>query len=272
MRRLIISVCLVFSVVSIIFSCGRLSNSNNEGNDSIMFDSIKMDSIVFLTEDTTGPRCHISLCLTYAKGKNSDYINDSVIRSGILCPDYFSITEKRISVSEAADSFITKYFNDYKNDYGSLYVADKEHKNSYNCEYIVRTHISQDAKDYYTYIANIYSYGGGAYGNSYVITKNIDKRNGKIALLKDIFVPGYEIELNDLIVKNLCKKYNIKDIYELNGKSIFKGIDVYPSDNFIINNNSITFIYAPDEIAYHELGEIRVDVNNSDLENLLKKK
>lgn len=272
MRRLIISACIVFSVLSIICSCGGASESERKSADSIKFDSIKVDSALFLTEDTAGPRCHVSLCITYAIGKNAEHINDSIIRSGILCPDYFSITSEKISVKEAADSFVTKYLNDYKNDYGELYKADKTHANSYNCEYIVKTYISQESEQYYTYIANIYSYGGGAHGNSIVITKNIDANNGKIVSLKDIFVPGYESELNELIVNNLCKMYKVKDLKGLNEKTIFMGIDVYPSDNFIIDDNGITFIYSPDEIAYHAAGEIRVTISNSELEDLFKKK
>lgn len=272
MRRLIISACIVFSVLSIVCSCGGASGSGKSASDSIKFDSIKMDSTVYLTEDTAGPRCHISLCLTYAKGKNAENINDSVIRSDILCPDYFSITSQKISIPEAADSFVNRYLNDYKNDYGDLYKADKTHANSYNCEYIVKTYVKQDAEDYYTYIANIYSYGGGAHGNSIVITKNIDVQSGRIVSLKDIFVPGYESELNELIVNNLCKMYKVKNLKELNEKTIFMGIDVYPSDNFIIEDKDITFIYAPDEIAYHAAGEIRVKISNSELEELLKKK
>lgn len=114
------------------------------------------------------------------KRKNAEYINDSIIRSGVLCPDYFSITPHKISVPEAADSFMTRYLNDYKVDYGSLYKADKTHGSSYNCEYIVKTYVSQEAEDYYTYIANIYSYGGGAHGSSVIITKNIDKKAVKL--------------------------------------------------------------------------------------------
>lgn len=254
-----------------ICSCGGATGSGNSASDSIKFDSVKMDSTVFLTEDTAGPRCHVSLCLTYAKGKNAENINDSVIRSGILCPDYFSITTKKISPSEAVDSFVNRYLSDYKNDYGELYKADKAHTSSYNCEYIVKTYVKQDAENYYTYIANVYSYGGGAHGNSVVITKNIDVKSGKIVALKDIFVPGYEPELNELIVNNLCKMYKVNNIKELNEKTIFMGIDVYPSDNFIIGDKDITFIYAPDEIACHAAGEIRVKIDNSELENLLKR-
>lgn len=272
MRRLIISAFVVLSALSIVCSCGGASGSKKNGTDSIRFDSIKVDSTLFLTEDTAGPRCHVNLCLTYAIGKNAEYINDSIIRSGILSPDYFSITSKKISVPEAADSFITRYLNDYKNDYGELYKADKTHGSSYNCEYIVKTYVSQEVSDYYTYIANIYSYGGGAHGCSIIITKNIDTNNRKIISLRDIFVPGFEHELNELIVKNLCKKFKVKNLKELNEQTVFMGIDVYPSDNFIINEDGITFIYSPDEIAYHAAGEIRVEISNSELENILKKK
>lgn len=272
MRRLIIYISIVFSALSTICSCGGTADSKRSNTDSIKFDSIKVDSTLFLTEDTAGPRCHVSLCLTYAIGKNADHINDSVIRSGILCPDYFSITSQRISVPEAVDSFVTRYLNDYKNDYGELYKADKTHGNSYNCEYIVKTYVSNETDDYYTYIANIYSYGGGAHGSSITITKNINANNGKIISLRDIFVPGYESKLNELIVNSLCKKFKVANLRQLNEKSIFMGIDVYPSDNFILNNDGIIFIYSPDEIAYHAAGEIRVELSNSELEDILKKK
>ena len=48
--------------------------------------------------------------------------------------------------------------------------------------YIVKTYVSQEAEDYYTYIANIYSYGGGAHGSSVIITKNIDKKSVNCSL------------------------------------------------------------------------------------------
>jgi len=261
-------ICLAASIIS---SCGGKSGETNVLSDSITFDSVKVDSIVSLSEDTAGPRCHVSLCITYAKGKNAEYINDSIIRSGILSPDYFSITSQKISIQQAADSFLTRYLSDYKRDYGELYRADKAHSASYNCEYIVKTRVEQESDKYLTYIADIYNYGGGAHGISVVITKNIDVKTGKIVSLKDIFVPGYEQKLNELIVKELCEKFEAKDLKELNEKAVFLGMDVYAPDNFIIGKKNITFIYSPDEIAYHAAGEIRVTISNSDIEDLLKK-
>lgn len=50
-------------------SCGGSTGKGGKANDSLTFDSIKVDSTLSLTEDTAGPRCHVSLCLTYAKGE-----------------------------------------------------------------------------------------------------------------------------------------------------------------------------------------------------------
>lgn len=272
MRKFIfLSVALSLTLFTIC-SCNGKSGSSKSHSDSISFDSIKTDSTVFLlSEDTAGPRCHVSLCITYAKGKNADYINDSIIRSGILSPDYFSLTSQEITIPQAVDSFVTRYLGEYKKDYGELYKADKEHGASYNCEYIVSTQVAQETDKYYTYVANIYNYGGGAHGNSITIIKNINAETGKIVMLKDIFVPGYEHELNRLIIKGLCAQFDAEDLKGLNEKAVFMNMDVYPSENFIIGKKSVTFVYSPDEIAYHAAGEIRVEISNSELENLFKK-
>ena len=254
-----------------VFSCGGNSGKGNNGKDSITFDSIKVDSTLSLGDEEGAPSCHVSLCLTYAKGKNAGFINDSIIRSGILSPDYFSITQQKLTPEEAADSFVARYISEYRRDYGEMYKADKGHGASYNCEYIVKTRVIDDNEKYYNYLADIYNYGGGAHGISVVVARNIDAATGKIVSLKDMFVPGYEQELNALIVKALCEKYEVADLKALREKTIFMGIDVYAPDNFIIGNDGITFIYSSDEIACHAEGEIRATIKNKDLERLLRK-
>ena len=219
-------------------SCGGNTGKGGNASDSITFDSIKVDSTLSLTEDTAGPRCHVSLCLTYAKGKNADMINDSIIRSGILSPDYFSITSEKISPEMAVDSFVKRYLAEYRQDYGEIYRAVGGGA-SFNCDYIVKTYVIDDNDKYFTYIANVYSYGGGAHGNSVVIARNIDISTGKIVSLKDLFVPGFDGELNDLIVKALCDKYEVNGIEGLHEKTIFSGIDVYaPAERNVYYNTA----------------------------------
>ena len=270
-KKFISAPAILLAAAMFTASCGGNAGKGVEANDSLTFDSIKVDSTLSLTEDTAGPRCHVSLCLTYAKGKNAELINDSIIRSGVLSPDYFSITSEKIAPEVAVDSFVKRYLAEYKKDYGEMYKALGEPAASLNCEYIVKTYVLDDNDKYFTYIANVYMYGGGAHGSSVVVARNIDASTGKIVSLKELFVPGYEQELNDLIVKALCEKYEVKDLEGLHGKTIFSGIDVYAPDNFIIGTDDITFIYSPDEIASHAEGEIRVAIKNGDMERLLKK-
>lgn len=272
MRNFVFSSSILFFTALIICSCGKNGSSSTKESDSIYFDSIKVDTTVFLNEDTSGPRCQLALCITYAKGKKADYINDTLIRSGILSPDYFSITPQKTTIEEAVKSFVSRYINEYKRDYGDLYKADKSNANAYNCEYFVKTNVMQESTDYFAYVAEVYMYGGGAHGMSVTIVKNIDVNTGKIVSLKDIFVPGYEQRLNELIIENLCKQFDAKNISELNEKTVFMNMDVYPSENFIIGKNGITFVYSTDEIAYHAAGEIRVEIENSELEDLFKKR
>lgn len=253
-------------------SCNGKTGQNHNSGDSLIFDSLKVDTTMSLTEDTAGPRCHIKLCFTYSQGAKADIINDSLLRSGILSPDFLSISNKHLTVKEAVDSFVTKYLTDYKDFYGDLYKADKNNSGSYNCEYLLGTKIVQESPDYYTYLADVYNYMGGAHGSSIVIARNISVKTGKIVTLKDIFVPGYEKVLEDAIIKKLCNDNKVKDIKSLAAKTtIFDGIDVYIPDNFIIGKKNITFIYSPDEIASHSVGEIRVEIDNDDIENLFKK-
>lgn len=272
MRHFIFSFFIAVASIIAVYSCNGKHSGSQNSSDSFLFDSVKVDSTQFLTKDTAGPRCHVKLCLTYAKGKNADNINDSLIRSGVLSPDFLSITDKHISVSEAVDSFVNKYMSDYENFYGDLYKADKGNGASYNCEYILNSKINQDNPDYYTYEADVYNYMGGAHGSSVTIIRNINIKNGKIVTLKDIFVPGFEKSLQEAIVKSLCDKNDVESLKSLSAKTtIFDGIDVYASDNFIIGKKSITFIYSPDEIACHAAGEIRAEVSKGDIENLFKK-
>lgn len=271
MRKAPLTILILVLAIMTIASCGNTLNGSKSSKDSITFDSIKVDSTLSLGNKEGAPSCHVSICLTYAQGKNADLINDSIIRSGILSPDYFSITPEKLSPKEAADSFVTRYISEYQRDYGEMYKSDMEHGASYNCEYIVKTKVLDDNEKYFTYLADIYNYGGGAHGISVVVARNIDVATGKIVSLKDIFVPGYENELNNLIVKALCKEYNVKDLNALRNKTIFMGIDVYAPDNFIIGTDEITFIYSSDEIACHAEGEIRATIKNEDLERLLRK-
>ena len=106
---------------------------------------------------------------------------------------------------------------------------------------------------------------------STTIVKNINAETGKILKLSDVFVPGYEQGLEDLIVEKLCKQYEVKDLKGLQEKGLFVGIDPYVTENFILDDGEITFIYCDSEIAPHAMGEIKVELDEKDMKHILAK-
>jgi len=253
-------------------SCGGRGRGGKQNVNGIMTDSIVVDTAVSLGNGTDAPQCRISLSIQYIKeGPVAKVINDTLLRSGILSPDYLSLTQENIGAVQAVDSFIHRFTDDYKQVYGAMYRKDREHASSYNYEYKVKTAAESNRKNILTYTAAVYIYGGGAYGTNQTIAMNFDTRTGKKLRLEDIFVPGYEAGLQDLISEQLCDDHDADNIGELREKSIFAGTDVYISGNFIINSESITFIYCENEIACHDMGEIRVTVPLSDLRKIIRK-
>jgi hypothetical protein len=255
----------------LIMGCGGKKSSTAKIK-GIEMDSVKADSVLALEENPNSPTCKISISMQYVKGDNANKINNAIIRSGLLIPEYFSLSDEKMTMKQAVDSFISTYMRDYKTEYGKLYREDKGHPEAFNCEYSVRTCSQSKVKNVLTYIAEVYTFGGGAHGISQTIVKNFDVKSGRLLSLNDFFRDGYEEDLKDIITEKIAKKFGVKDLDALaSEKSIFADKHVYVPNNFIPADDKITFIYCSDEIAPHSFGEIRIDIDKSDIKRLLKK-
>jgi len=252
-------------ISAIIVSCSG-SGERTAEFQGMEFDSIVVDSILSLAKDADTPKCHVRLSLQYVKGKNADIINQGVLHSGILTPDYFLPGYNTPSVSIVVDSFVKRFLYDYQKEYGQLYKADKEHAESYNCQYFVNT-CTQNGKDnVMNYIATVYSFGGGAHGIRQTIARNFSVADGKLLTLDDILKPGYKSKLTDIIIHKMEERFDVESLPLLQEKNIFSDGKAYVPENYIIGKKSLTFIYCEDEIAPHEVGEIRVDIDYDDID------
>lgn len=238
--------------------------------EGVEFDSIVIDTIAKLGKAEDAPQCKLRLSIQYAKGENAQKFNDTLLRSGILAPDYFSLSNEKLSVKAILDSFACKYVSDYLRDYGTLYRADTEHAASYNCEFIVNTSTHNGGNHVLNYVASIYSFGGGEHGIHQTIVKNFDMKTYRLLTLNDMFIDAKHIVLKEQMIEKLAKKFDVENLEELQEKYIFADGQVYLPDNFILEDDKITFIYCEDEIAPHEIGEIRVEFDKDDLKSYLR--
>lgn len=262
MKKIIVGVFLI----TLLCSCHQ---ENALKRRNIETDSIVADSSVRLTDDANSPECSIHLNIQYIKTKGENLLNTAFLKSGIMLPDYMEYSNGD-GIRKSVDSFVVKYIDDYINFYSKIYKNDKAHPEQYNNRYLLSTSIMSEKNDIITYVANLSSYGGGLYETKQTLTKNFNAETGKQIFLDDIFMHGYEKMLKEIILNKFYDKYNVDDIESLKKKYIFADGNIYIPDNFIIEKDGITFIYCEDEIAPHEEGEIRIKVNNSDIEDLKK--
>lgn len=260
------TILTVMAAVVLLCCCGG-GKTGPAAAGGLEFDSVVADTAFSLVPGGT-PRCELHLSIVYAKGKGSDSLNQAIIHGGILSPDYLGLTGRRMSVPEAVDSFMRLYVSDYRKTFGD--ICRQEPSSATGTQYRVKTRVEDGRDGTVVYIADVYQYEGGAHGSATTVARNIDPRTGRVLTLKDVFVAGAEDALRDMIVEKLRKKAGAGSLEELQEKGYFMDINPYVSDNFILGEDELTFIYCADEIGPHALGEIRVEVGYTDIDKYLK--
>lgn len=240
----------------------------NDENE-VSFDTLTVNANTSISRDSGAPMCKVHINLMYAdrtKSKVADTINKAIISK--------AFNFDHLSPRQAVDSFTNNYLSNYKKDLMDLYKADKNRKNLsagwYDYSYVLNSSIQKGSKNVLIYIIRIESYEGGAHSNSQETILNFNTNNGKLFTINNLFVPGYEQGLNEILVKALEDKTGCKNIHDLHSKGYLLSSGIYPSDNFMLNEDDITFIYNPYEIASYDHGAIELTISNSDLDKLLK--
>lgn len=110
---------------------------------------------------------------------------------------------------------------------------------------------------------SLYFYGAahGLDGTKYL---NYSLSDNKIFTYDDLFIPGYEKELTNMIRSYLKEKHSDDLDVSLS--------DVDIPNNFCITDNGINFYYAAYEIAPYAAGEIIVKIYTYQLEDILSEK
>ena len=173
----------------------------------------------------------------------------------------------------AAEKFISTYTDDYKKTMQPLYSQDRNDASKrfwYEYHYILEATTQKGTDNTITYLTTIDYYEGGAHGINQQQILNFDSRTGLLLTLKDIFVSGYEQPLKDLLLKALLSKTGCKNIRALRTKGYLSSMDIFPTENFILGSETITFIYNPSEIAPYAMGSTQLIIPYSDLDKLIK--
>ena len=239
-----------------------------ETEDTIFFDSVISDKEVKLSNDEGSPVCAVHLQLEYATDKNghkAEVVNEYIIQK--------LLDMKDITVQQAVDSFANTYTRTYVRNFLPLYNqdrADTTKRSWYEYHYVITSQTQTNNIGTTAYIAIIDYFEGGAHGVNQRMTMNFENKTGRLLELQDLFVPGFEGQLNAILQQALCEKIGVPDLSDLREEGYLPSMEMYPSKNFILNDETINFIYAPYEIASYDKGEIELTIPFSMLNDILR--
>ena len=253
-----------FAVLSPIF---LLLMSCSSSKENIQFEVATADKTVALASQEDAPTCNVHLELSYASESNG---HKAEIINNIIEKRLFDLQD--MSMQQAADSFANMYTTSYLDNLFPLYSEDlgNEKKTEwYNYHYIIKTSTEQGYNDATVYHVYLDYYEGGAHGINQHLTMNFEQETGRQLMLSDVFLPGYESTLNPILLKALREYAGARNINELKQQGYLYNMDMFPSENFILGEDAIIFIYNPYEIAPYEKGSIELKIAYGAIDKIL---
>ena len=178
-----------------------------------------------------------------------------------------------VSVESACEQFAESYVQNYQNTLTPLYNQDRNDSTKrawYDYHYIITTETHTGNENTIVYIATIDYYEGAAHGINEQIVMNFDKETGRHLTLSDVFATGYEQQLTAVLLKALKEKTGSEDLAALKEKGYLNAMDMFPTENFILGEETITFIYNPYEIAPYNMGSTELIIPYNDVDKILK--
>lgn len=239
------------------------------GDENLVeFQTVVTDKTVTLSNEKSSPTCNVHLSMEEATKESAhpgELINATVMKR--------LLDREENTIKIASEAFTSQYTESYKKTMLPLYNQDRADTTKrawYQYHYIINSSTQKGCKGTIVYLATVDYYEGGAHGINQLITMNFESKTGRQLTLQDIFASGYEQPLKDILLKALKAKTGCSTMNALRAKGYLYSMDIFPSENFILGEETITFVYNPYEIAPYAVGSTELIIPYSDIDKLLK--
>lgn len=247
-----------------------LTGCRNDNEGKLTFEMIEAGNSVRLSNEDMSPLCSVSLkmaCATKESGKVGEKINAEVV--------YRLFNQEGLSMQGAMDQYVEEYCQTYRSHMLPLYNADRSDttkRSWYEFHYIINCTTERTSPNTLAYLATIDYSEGHANSIHELQPINFYTTTGDYIRTSDIFVDGYETQLTPLLLKALMEREEVNSLDDLNEKGYLQTVYIYVPQNYIVGDNTITFIFNPSEIASLELGTIELVLTYAQMKKIIKPK
>ena len=240
MKKNVLHMMLSLTAMLLLLACGN----GTPKAVTASLDSISVDTTASLSSDAS-VTVHVNL--KYFKGANAAALNDSLMRMGILQPNYFATSYQPLDVQHTVKNFVRQFVADYQQIQKTILQQEADAHPVLHYYYKVDAQVLAGKGDNLIYVAHVNSCLGGDAPEQYLLVRNIDK-NGKWIHLDEAFDQEQLSSLTDAVTEQLMDQLDVADTVALRKQGYFVGIKRYLPDNFMLFDDSVKFVYVPNEI------------------------
>ena len=252
-----------------LWSCNQPLSQKEKS--SATFDSIHVEKTYHLLENPEYPNCNLVLQFTYPTACENEAILPLVQKQFIVT--FFGDEYEQLTPQEAINHYTEDYLANYK-ELEETFRKDLEANEKpgawYSYYEMASNAIEYNKNNFVSYTVSFENYTGGAHGSHSFTNFTIDMNTGKRITEEDLFTEEYQDTLAGLLVAEIAKKNNITDSKDLENIGYFSVDEIYPNNNFYIDDTGITYTFNEYEIAAYALGATEVHLTFDQIKMLLK--
>ena len=263
----------LLSAVIVLSGCNNAGQNSGESDEkgnvlSITFDTLRVNEVFALDSiEKESPTLRIDINLLVP------ITTDQAVAENINnCITYAAYGYENITPQIATDSIVKQIVHTYyemRNDYFNEKSVNPGSP-WFNAYYILKSAAGKGRDNSICYTVRSEVYEGGAHPYSIISAVNFDAASGKEIGLHDIFAEGCDSLLTERLTTRLAQQHDVASLQELKEIGFLTLNDMYVTNNFVMGEDSIYFIYNEYEIAPYALGSSCIGFNYNELKDILK--
>ena len=264
--------CVTFMtivVATLLTACnGSTHSAKEQEKDCTKFTTISRKDTCYLEDgDKESPKYLSCVSVNVAESDNKEL--ETKINNTIL---YTIFEYENLEMDAAIDSFISGTFNEYYDLRPEYFNVKQMNRNPvwFNFEYDLKTDVEYGRDNTIIYKIENFYFSGGAHPNTVVTYINFNPETGDEIKLDDIFKENYEEMLNNRLIDALANKIGAKSRKEIMEKGYLTFNDIYPTENFMLKQDSILFFYNRYDIAPYATGTTTLGFSYEELSDIMK--
>ena len=240
--------------------------SSNEGK-AIITDTIQIhEQYTFAYDKENAPKLTIDIALPRFNLGNTQA--NAKLDSTLVWGLFFYGTP---TLQDACNFYVAakkELFDILRNEYHNLKESEIP-PGMMNCYCDVKGRTVEGYKGYISYIMTCEEYYGGAHPTTFNTIACFDPATGTEITLNDIFTEGYEEPLLEMLTRKLMEDEGVSTVEGLQEKGYF-GEEMFITNNFIVGDDSLTFLYNRYEIAPYAMGDRLISLDYETLKEIMK--